>query len=87
MQLCGAVTWSVPNGVMLKAANRSRGCSPPPSRVLVGQELCKCVGSCLGFFCLFVSFARANCEALLMGEQKNKDACGCGSRSGLLLTP
>lgn len=35
-------------------------------------------------FFLFVSFARANCEALLMGEQKNKDACGCGSRSGLL---
>lgn len=40
-----------------------------------------------GFFFLFVSFASANCEALLMGEQKNKDACGCGSRSGLLLTP
>lgn len=38
-------------------------------------------------FVLFVSFARANCEAVLMGEQKNKDACGCGSRSGLLLTP
>lgn len=44
---------------------------------------------CWQLFCfvLFVSFARAKCEALLMGEQKNKDTSGRGSRPGLLLNP
>lgn len=79
MQLCGAVAWRVPNGVLLKAANRSRSCRGGAGALQV----------CWQLFCfvLFVSFARAKCEALLMGEQKNKDTSGRGSRPGLLLNP